>query len=365
MITIERTKLIEKLNILEKAYSSKTTIPALQFIKFDNGKMTMSDSNVVIITRIDIAKLNDEEDFKALIPFKLFKDIISKLNNEDIELNLKDNVIEINSYNSHYTLNTMDFTEYPNISINKLENTLKINSNDLKRIIKNTIFACSTNDKKPVLTGVNFNVSNGLLNLVATDSFRLSKIIIDNFENNDLNLTIQAKDLNNILKLIPNDTVLEIIYSNNEIVFNFGYALYKTRLLEGNYPDISRIIPNFYNYHCNVDREILKEIIDRVSVFSPVEKDLSYSVVSINFKKNGTIEITCDNSQLGKAKETINCDCDFDLSICCSSQYLIDALNVFDTNKIDINLNGDLKPFTITSNNDSNNIQVLLPIKNN
>ena len=157
MITINRESLLNKLNILEKAYNPKCSIPSLTFLKFSNGKMIMSNSYVTIITRVDILKDNENEDFKVLIPFKLFKDIITKLNDKDIELVLNSNSIEIKANKSNYTLNTTDFNSYPNISINKLENVLKINSNEFKKAISSITFACSDEERKPILTGANYN----------------------------------------------------------------------------------------------------------------------------------------------------------------------------------------------------------------
>lgn len=367
MITINRESLLNKLNILEKAYNPKCSIPSLTFLKFSNGKMTMSNSYVTIITRVDILKENDNEDFKVLIPFKLFKDIITKLNDKDIELNLKENAIEIKANKSNYKLNTTDFNSYPSISINKLENRLIINPKTLKRIIRNTSISCAADEKRPILTGVNFKLTNDELKVFATDSFRLSycNLNISNEsekQNNDFNLTIKSSDMNNLLKIIDDDCDLEIRYDNNQIVFAFDDVLYQTRLLDGNYPNCERLISNDFNYTCKIDREEFKNAIDRISIFSPKVDETNYSIIVLNIKNNN-MEITSSNSQIGNAQENLDCKFEGEIKIACSSQYLIEALNTFDDEKVNIKLNESLRPFTITSDNNENLIQLLLPVK--
>lgn len=369
MITINRESLLNKLNILEKAYNPKCAIQSLTFLKFNNGKMTMSNSYTTIITRVDILKDNDEEDFKTLIPFKLFKDIVSKLNDKDIELNLKDNAVEIKANKSNYTLNTTDFNSYPNISITKLENVLIINHMTLKKIIKNTSISCANDEKKPILTGVNFKLTSNELNVFATDSYRLSHYNLDisgesEIQNNDLNITIQNNDLNNLLKLIDDDCGLEIRYNNNQIVFSFDDILYQTRLLEGNYPNCEKVIPNSFDYICKINREDFKNAIDRISIFSPKIEETKYSIITLNLKNN-SMEITSSNSQVGNAKENLDCNFEGEIKISCSSQYLIEALDTYDSKEINIGLNESLRPFTITSDSDNNLIQLLLPVKSN
>lgn len=365
-IKIDRELLLNKLNILEKAYPNKTTIPALQFLKFDNGKLTTSDSQTVMITKIDYEIIekneNEEFEFKTLIPFKTLKNVVSKLNDTNIFLELVDNQIIITCDKSVYTLNTMSFSDYPNISISKLEKCFKITSNELKNIIKSTNFACSTNEKRPILTGVNFKLENNSLNVVATDSYRLSKYTKENEENNNdtFNFTIQNKNLNDLLKLIPNDIELNIRYSDKEIIFDFDGILYKTRLLEGTYPDTSRLLTFGYDSKCEINRQELINAIDRVSIFR--NEDIDYSVVIMNFKNN-EIEITCADKEVGNAKEVLECVNEKEIKIACGSEYIIDALNVFTTENVNINISDELKPFTITSDDEINIVELLLPVK--
>lgn len=359
---INRIEFLDKLSILEKAYTPKNNIQSLTFLKFDNGKLTMSDNNTIIITRLP--SFENEIEFKTLLPFKTLKDILSKLNENYINLELKDNIVVLKCGKSTFKLNTMEFNEYPNINIQKLENTLKINSREFKDMISNVVFSCSKNDKRPILTGVNFNLKDNELTCVATDNFRLSQYKIRDIENNDeMNLTIQGRDLNNLLKLIPNDIELEIRYdNNNNITFKFNDILYKCRLLEGNYPNIDRIIPITFENIIKLNVNDLKECVDRASIFKDNESD----IVTFEFNKNNDNEliITSKNNEIGNAKEIVTLDnkIDFDLKISCSIRYLLEALNVYNGN-VNISFNGNMKPFTITSENDNNMVQLLLPVK--
>lgn len=364
MIKVQRNKLLNKLNILEKAYSVKNFIPSLTFLKFDNGKLTMSNGNIIIITRIEIENENDE-DLKTLIPFKLLKDIVSKLDGDILDLEDNEKIIKLKCNRSNYNLCKTDFDSYPNIYISKLENALKINSNDFKKAISCVSFACSNEEKKPILTGANFTLKDNELNITATDTFRLAKVKIENVDSGEFNFIISKNDLNNLIKLIPNDIELEIRYDEKNIVFQFDDVLYKTRLLEGNYPNVDKIVNNVYSNTIKFNKNELIDSLNRISVFKSEDKT-NIAILNCEEGKNDLLISSSEVNQIGNAKEIISCNNSISgqaLKIACNCDNLLDALNIFDSEELNLNYINSLKPFTITSDNENNLLQVLLPIK--
>jgi DNA polymerase-3 subunit beta len=161
---IKREELRSKLAILSKAYSQKTPQPALQFAKFDNDTITVSNNNATIITAF-------KSDIQALIPFKQLNDIVNKLTAEDLDLTITDNQAVIKCGRSRFALNLGDFNEFPNYSVLIDTETLKVNCSEFISVISSINYATSNNEKRPILTGVNFGDY-----AVATDSFRLARI---------------------------------------------------------------------------------------------------------------------------------------------------------------------------------------------
>lgn len=365
MIKLERQDLLNKLNILEKAYTVKNAIPTLTFLKFDNGKLTMSNGDTIIITRIEIENENNE-DFKALIPFKLLKDIVSKLNGDIISLDNEDNILKLKCNRSNYKLCKGDFNSYPNISITKLENVLKIGSNDFKKAISSIAFACSNEEKKPILTGANFVLKDNELNIIATDSFRLAKVNVKNIDSGEFNFTISKNDLNNLIKIIPTDIELEIRYDNRNIVFQFDDVLYKTRLLEGIFPNVDKILNINYSNTIKFNKNELIDCLNRISIFKSEDKT-NIAILNCEENKNDLLISSNEINQIGNAKELMTCNNSISgqsLKIACNCDNLLEALNTFEySEELNLNYNDSLKPFTITSDSEVNLLQLLLPIK--
>ncbi len=375
--TIDRDIFLENLNIISRGIPAKSSMPALTGIKLevtDNDIfMTSYNMDIAIQVLINDKSLEIEETGKTIIPGKFFIDIIRKVNSKKINLSLIENkYLLINVERGEYKLNVMDYNDYPNVSFVTEENPLVINSNLLKSIIKETCFATSQSEKKPILTGVNFKYENNVLKCISTDSYRLSQKIVDLNQNyNEFNITIPNKSLDELLKVIDNyNDNVSVYFSNNRLLFRYNNILFQTRLLEGNYPDTSRLIPQNFPIKLVFNKDELIEAVERVSLLSPrdkeKDKELSYSIIQLNIGKNNTVEIVSSNAQVGDAKEEIivsTIECENPLTIGFSSKYLIEALRSFESAEVIINMSSDIKPFVVKSELQQDLTQLILPVR--
>ena len=322
---LNREELKQKLNILSKAWSSKTAQSVLQFVKFDNDTLTMSDNNTIIITSF-------KSDIQALIPFKQLNDICNKLTGDELNVIIENNQAVIKCARSRFALNLGDFNEYPLYSVLNVDNEIKINSNAFKTCISKINFACGKNEKRPILTGINFGEF-----AVSTDSFKLARYDADF----GLNCTIASSVISNLISILNTD---EVMVRNNKhtATFEFGDTIYQTRLLEGNYPDTSRLISDDFAIKCKIGRVNLINAIDRASIFSNEE----YNTIKLSIDK---YEMTINSvlNQVGNAVETIDCESNDTIKIACNSQYLLEALSKFNDDYVTLLINGELKPFVI------------------
>ena len=327
---INREKLLSKLNILSKAYAQKTPMPILQFLKIDDDRLILSNSGTIIITSIESTGLN------VLLPFKQLFDILNKLNGEEIDLTQDDTKVKLKCNRSRFTLNCGTYEEYPTITLLDDVDGLNIESKKFIDAVSKINFACAKTEKRPILTGINFNDDF----IVATDSFKLARYD----EQIGLNCTISYNDINNLINVLKGSEHLTIRNNGNVASFEFDDVVYQTRLLDGKYPDTSRLI-NIGDIKCVVNKKDLIDAIDRACVFN---QD-NYNIIKLNITKDEMI-ITNTTSQVGNAKESIDCKCDAELEIACNGDYLLETLVKFNNDEITLNLVNADRPFTIIEN---------------
>jgi len=365
--TIEKSIILEALNNVSRAISSRNIIPILNGIKFELKKeglyLTASDSELNIKQLIDIKDIkNVDKDGTIIIQSKYLLDIIRKMPNDIIDFEVVDGLkVKIFTETSQYNLNCMEASEYPTIKIEESKDPLVINSNKLKNIIHQTIFAISTQELRPLLTGINLKIMADNLECVATDSYRLAKKTEKVDYKNEVNIIIPGRNVMELEKTLPNDENVEIHIFSNKVLFKYQNIYFQTNLLAGNYPNTNNLIPTEFQYIIKVNLNSFFSSIDRAALLTQ-GKDKNIVKMTIN-DKNMTISSFA--SEIGKVEENLVIDCNNKekLEISFSSKYMIDALKTFKDEDILILLNSDIKPIIIKSVDDESLIQLILPIK--
>lgn len=367
-LKIKKNILNEKLNIVSKALSTKNIIPVLSGIKFDLTNeglfLTTSNDDITIETFIDKKDIESiDENGSIVIPGKYFLEITRKI--EDNILNIEtDNLkIIISTRNGEYLLNGMDNKEFPNIKLNTLDNPITLSNNVLKTIINQTSFAVSSQESRPILTGVNFKINNNILECVGTDSYRLAKKIVTLTSNIDekIDIVIPGRNLIELLKLLEDkeDTIELHIFSNN-ILFKTADMLFQSKLLNGSYPDTSKLIPEEYEVTIEIPLTEFYNTIDRVALLTS-ERDKNLIKMELN---NNNLLLT-STGEIGKIEETLEIkkDKEINMKIAYSSKYMMEALRILKCDTIEIKLNSEIKPIIIKNKDDNNLIELVLPIK--
>ncbi len=378
-ITIDREVLLENLNVISRGLPLKSPMPILTGIKLYTTDvdlfLTSSNSDISVEVRINDASLEIAEAGSTVIPGRVFIDIIKKINSRKINLYLSDDkILIIKADRGEYKLHIMSPLDYPRIDFVPLENPLELDSDLLKDLIKSTCFATSQNERKPILTGVNFKNSVGELVVTATDSFRLAqKLTTINNEYKDFNITIPSKSLDELLKAIDTYTgVLSLYFTQDKLLVVYKNVCFQTRLLDGNYPDTSRLIPQTFPIVVKFNKDDLIEVVERVSLFSPRDKErdkeITYSIIKLTIRNDRTVELSSDNTSIGGANEDIiptEVIATNPITIGFSSRYLLEALKSFMSTEVTLNLTSEVRPFVITGERDYNLTNLILPVRIN
>ncbi|MFA7055627.1 MAG: DNA polymerase III subunit beta, partial [Acholeplasmataceae bacterium] len=180
IFTIDRDVLLNHLLIIQKGLPNKTPLPILYAIKFevydDYLLLTSSNTDVAIQVHIDSSSLAIKKTGKVAINGRYLIEIIRKISSQRVEFALiEDKLIVIKADRSEFKLRLMDIEDYPDIDFLDLDDPIVLDSQLIKTIIKETNYSTATNEKRPILTGVNFKYLDNHLYCVATDSYRLSQ----------------------------------------------------------------------------------------------------------------------------------------------------------------------------------------------
>ncbi|RWZ54743.1 DNA polymerase III subunit beta [Halobacillus fulvus] len=373
---IQRDQLIESVQNVMKAISSRTTIPILTGMKIeaseDGVKLTGSDSDISIESFIPkeedgIVYIEHIEPGSIVLQAKYFPDIVRKLPQKTVEIESDNNRnVTIRSGNAEFHLNGQDPEEYPQLPQLHTENSFELPIDLLKNLIRQTVFAVSTSETRPILTGVHVRMEEGELEFIATDSHRLAsrKIPLEQPEGKSFtSVVIPGKSLTELNKILDDsEETIEISVTENQVLFRTKHLYFLSRLLDGNYPETSRLIPEQSKTVVKIDAKELLQSVDRASLLA---KENRNNVVRLITKENNHLEITGNSPEVGNVvEEVLATDVSGeDLKISFSAKYMMDALKAVDYDQVKVEFTGAMRPFLIRPVDDDQILQLILPVR--
>ncbi|MBF0719602.1 DNA polymerase III subunit beta [Staphylococcus sciuri] len=372
--TIQRDYFLNQLNDTLKAISPRTTLPILTGIKIDATDkgiiLTGSDSEISIeITinqNIDGEKIVDiEEKGSVVLPGRFFVDIVKKLPGKTVNLSTNDQFKTlITSGHSEFNVSGLDPDQYPLLPQVSEDDAIKLPIKVLKNIIAQTNFAVSTSETRPVLTGVNWLIQNNELICTATDSHRLAlkKLKLEDEEIDDKNVIIPGKALSELNKIVSDsEEDINIFFASNQVLFKVGHINFISRLLEGNYPDTTRLFPENYETKIILDNSEFYHAIDRASLLA---REGGNNVIKLSTDVD-KVELSSTSPEIGTVKEDVSTDNveGESLKISFNSKYMMDALKAIDNDEVQVEFFGTMRPFILKPKDDETVVQLILPIR--
>ena len=365
---IKKNILLDNLLNTSKAISSRNLIPILTGIKFELNKeglyLSASDSDISIRTFIKKDVIVDiEETGSVVISGKYIVEIIRKLPDADISIEVVDgyNMI-IQTIGSEFNLNGIDPNEFPNLDLEDTKNPIVINPVTFKNLVNQTFFCTSLSETRPLLTGINFKLNGNMMEVIATDSYRLARKQIklkDKYET-EFNIVIPSKNLVELSRMLDDDK--ENIYLHifsNKVLFSYKNIMFLSRLISGTYPVSSNIIPVDFKVDIECNYSDLYDMIDRASLLT---SDKEKNTIKLTLKDKELI-ISSNSPEIGKVEEKMAIDNKDTIDISFSSKYMLEAIKSFNSEKIHILMNDDNSPIIVKSEDDETLIQLVLPIK--
>lgn len=358
----EKQKLQEGILITQKAITGKSTMPILEgiYIKADKNEVTLigSDMDLSIETKVEA---NVIEEGTVVIDSKIFGEIIRKLPNSQVRIErIENDTLQISCEKSVFNVVYMNADEFPSLPQIDEEKQIQIPQNILKNMIKSTSFAIALDETRPILQGILFEMKNRKLNLVALDGYRLAiktEYLDSDF---DIEVVIPGKTLNEVSKILDDiETIVNITFSNNHILFNLNKTRIISRLLDGKFVNYNSLLPQEHKLLVEANKQDLQNGIERASLMA---KDGNSNLVKLEVQQDNLV-IT-SNSQLGKVREEVGITMQGEgIQIAFNSRYLLDVLKNMEEDVVVLEMTSSVTPCIIKAKETDSYRYLVLPVR--
>lgn len=370
---ILKETLINITNIVQKGLPNKTPLPILNAIKIDCEKdniiFTSSNSDIYIQVSLSDNITNIEKFGSFAIDGRLLSDIVRKLDANEVVFESNDKNLSISTTTDLFNIRLMDVNEYPNETFLFNKAPIVFTKQAFQSMIRQTVFAAAEGEKQQntLLTGVSLYNKSKMIYMVATNGLRMAhKSLLMNNEIEPFRVVIPKKsldELSRIIDVLP-DCEIEAYIEENSVIFKFQNIIYRTRLIEGRYPDTESIIPKESLVEIPLNRGEFVKAIEKTAILSEKDKN-KRNYVFFELNKDKTITLRAVASEIGEVKADLvpNGKVIGDsLATTFIPKYLLDALRSLVSNDIILSFTTGNKSFTITGLQDDNLIHLIMPV---
>lgn len=361
-ISLSQKDLAEAVLNIQRAVSTKSTIPALEgiLLSADNGNLCLSAYDMELGMKTGL-EATVEEPGRIILNAKLFGDIVRKMPGETLFVDTDEkNTAIIHSGTSDFSIIGIpaeEFPEFPSVSETV---SFKLSQPLLKSMIRQTLFAVADNDSKPVHTGSLFEISNNTLRVVSVDGYRLAIRTEPVVCGEEMKFVVPGKTLSELLKLLRDEEEdLEVFVGRRHILFTIGNYMVISSLLEGEFLDYRAAIGGGTSTEIFVKT---REFINSVERVSLLITDRLKSPVRVIFEEN-EIRLSCSTS-IGRATDQLLCKTSGNrVEIGFNNRYLLDALRNSEGDEVRLLLNGELSPMKVLPVEGDSFLFLVLPVR--
>jgi DNA polymerase-3 subunit beta len=362
--TIKREDILGPLQLVIGAVERRQTLPILGnvLLKSTGGDMTLTatDLEIEMVARIDA---DGSDDFQTTIPARKLLDICKALpDSASINFSIDETRVSLTSARSRFTLASLPAKDFPGLDEIEIQQSFAIPQNQLKALFDKTSFAMAQQDVRYYLNGILMEITADKIKLVATDGHRLalSEIDLDTGVGEDRQIIIPRKAVLELSRLLEfGDNPANCMLSQNHVRVETSSLVFTTKLIDGKFPDYQRVIPVDGNKTMEVNRETLKNSMSRIAILS----NEKYRGIRLTLS-SGNLSIQANNPDQEEAEEELQIEyTESDMEIGFNVTYLIDVLNVLNSEKVQIKLKDSNSSAIINDSQDDSSLYVVMPMR--
>ncbi len=364
-ITVLQDNLKRAVSLTSHFISPKAQLPILGnvLLKAENSKLTLSATNLEISIVTSIAAKVEEEG-EITVNGKTLNDVISNLSSGNIELTAAQEQIKISSGKFKSVILGSNSADFPSLPVKSNKNNFSLKTDEFLSSLSKVLFAVSSDETRPILTGVLFNFKGKNLTLVSTDGFRLSEIKLKSeVDVEDLKIIIPKAILYELLKIGGEENInVSFDKEVNQIIFVVGDTTLSSRVIEGEFPDYEKIIPQSSIGTIFVDKKELEKSIKLASVFARDSGKIVKLIIN-----NEELIIKAESSASGNQEMNIEIrseeKIESEISIMFNFSFIEDVLKVITDDEVKIIFAADNKASKFIDSKPSNFLHIIMPIK--
>ncbi len=365
LVSCNTTQLNKAIQTVQRAISSKPNTPIFSGIHIltNNNKLEIQAMNLNMAISCTIYA-DITEPGEIVVSAKYLAELICKLPDEMLTLsqNKEMNTVKVSSGKSEFQMLLMNEEDYPKFPTFDANKSIILEDSIVKKLIKKTIFACSTEESRPLFTGILVDVQDGKITFVATNTHRLAIKSLPYANTENLSVIIPSKVLTEISRNLTGEMPQQVIISllDNQIMVTIDNVVIVSRLIEGKFPDYKRVIPPKFAITSKINVKELAGAVERVALFST---DGDYSIIKICVDKN-ELTITSSSPEVGAGREVISCASEGEkLNVAFNASYILDILKNLEAEEAVLSMNTSLSPVCITCEQEADYTYIVTPVR--
>lgn len=360
--SINKTELQNAISVVLKGVSTRSTLPVLSGILLEaaSDRLTLQATDLEVSIQYSAAALVEEEG-RAVVPGKLFSEIVKNLPDAAVHVRAEDEQAFVTCDTSSFSIKALNPDDFPGFPSVDTHQRIEIPFAQFSSMVKRVSRVVSKDESRPILTGVLITLESGLLRMVATDSYRLAvtETSLDSAAD-DFQAVISGSFLSEIASLPKTDSPVSLALAENQIVVTCRDTVFINRRIEGNFPNYKQLLPDSCATRATVPVDHLVASVKRASILgsssSPVKLDLNVA--------SQTMQISAASQDVGSAQETLTCEIEGeDVEIAFNYAYVLEGLFAVTTDEVHLEVNSSLKPGIFRAVQPENYLYLVMPVR--
>jgi DNA polymerase-3 subunit beta len=360
-LQVTQENLNKALGMVARVANTRGTLPVLAnvLIKTVNNRLSIAATNLdIAITHYIGAKVAEEG--AITVPARLMQDFVSSLPSGVIDLKLDDYKLNIVTDQYQSVINGVSAEEFPVMPAITKGKTWNVPASQLKKSLQQVVIAASSDEARPVLTGVYLHTTDGKLYMAATDSYRLAEKELSKLKE-EVDLLVPVTAMQDLLRIVNDvDDDVQVTSDEQQVLFRVGDVELVARLIEGKYPDYRKLVPAKFETTAVLKRA---DLLNAAKVSSLFARESAGSITLNVDEASQELSIRSVASQLGENTAKAAAKVTGGGSITLNSRYLLDALHVLSGDEVSFCFNGKLEPSVLKDPGSGDYLHIIMPLK--